>query len=189
MTFWRTLHSISEDVAFVFGFSLNMLLLIIIKKVEVRSLKKYNVLLLQCCYIDIFLIVTNFITKPVIVFHQKSIYSLSNGFLRPIGGPIEMIGILSWITSICFCICSMPVSFILRYRVVCLHKEISKVFYITSLFIAFLGSSFFAVIGWKFHYLDNRDKAYLAENKFAWLMADDEGKVKIASVCPAVSIT
>ena len=142
MTFWRGLHSINEDVAFVFGSSLNILLLIIIEKVEVRSLKKYNVVLLQC-WIDIFQIITNFITKPV-VFHQESICRKYSNRRAPLlrawkidSSPFIRIftvffqwWIFSWVTSVCFCMCSMPVSFIFRYRTVCLHKEISRMFYI-----------------------------------------------------------
>ena len=184
--FWRTFHSINEDLAFAFGFSMNILLLIVIKKVEIRSLQKYNVLLIQCCCIDMLQIITCFIVKPVVVFHKKNLYLLSNGLLRPIGGEIEMIGIISWAVFVSFCICSMPISFIFRYRIVCSHANISKGFYMISLIVAFCGALLFGVIGWKFHYLDNHNNAYLAELYFPWLMADDKGKVKAASVCPAV---
>ena len=42
------------------------------------------------------------------------------------------------------------------------------------------------VMVWKFHYVDGREMAYLAED-FSWLMADDKGEVKAASVCCNVS--
>ena len=178
---------INEDVAFFFGFTLNILLLVIIKKIKVNSIQKYNILLLQCCCIDMFQVFTSFITKPVLVFDKRNMYYLTNGFLRPIGGRIEMLGIIFWTVSVCFCICSMPVSYIFRYRIVCLSAEISKGFYITSLFAALSGPLIYGVFIWKFHYLDNQHLTYLAEEAFPWLMADDEGKVKAASVCPAVS--
>ena len=189
MTFWRTFHSINEDLAFVFGFSLNVLLLIIIKRVEVKSMKKYNILLLQCCCVDMLQVVSSFVVKPVIVIHEKSLYYLSNGILRPIGGPVEMLGIITWTISVFFCINSMPVTYVFRYRTVCLNATISKTFYISSLIMAFLSASTFGIIQWKFHYLHNKNMTYLAENNFGWLMADDEGKVKAASVCFAVSFT
>ena len=99
-----------------------------------------------------------------------------------------MIGIILWSTSVFLCICSMPVSFVFRYRIVCLQEEISKKFYITSLCIALFNVSIFGTILWKFHYLDNKDMTYLAELNFGWLMADEEGKVKAASVCLSVSL-
>ena len=187
MTFWRKFHHINEDVVFPFGFCLNILLLIVIKKVKVKSMEKYNTVLFQCCCVDLYQNIITFIVKPVTVMHNKSLYYLSNGFLRPIGGPIEMIGIILWSTSVFLCICSMPVSFVFRYRIVCLQEEISKKFYITSLCIALFNVSIFGTILWKFHYLDNKDMTYLAESNFAWLMADEEGKVKAVSVCLSVS--
>ena len=187
MTFWRNFHLINEDLVFPIGFSLNILLLILIKKVQVKGMKQYNVLLFQCCCIDMYQCIITFIVKPVTVMHERSLYYLSNGFLRPIGGPIEMLGIIMWSTSVFLCICSMPISYIFRYRTVCLNREISNRFYIVSLSIAFVNITIFGMILWKFHYLDNQNITYLAEKNFAWLMADDEGKVKAASVCPAVS--
>ena len=187
MAFWRTFHGINEDVAFVFGFSLNILLLFIIRQIQVKAMQKYNILLIQCCCIDLFQVFVTFIVKPIIVIHQKSVYLLSDGFLRPIGGCIEMFGIITWATSVFFSINSMPVSFIFRYRTVCLNTEISKKFYIISLIVAFLNASMFGMILLKFHYLDNRHLTYLAEEKLSWLIADDQGKVKAASVSLAVS--
>src|SRR5690606_30839962 len=137
--------------------------------------------------VDLLQVFVSFIVKPVTVMYKKSEYFLSNGFLRPIGGPIEMIGIALWTVSVFFCINSMPVSFIFRYRTLCLNTTISKKFYIASLIAAFLSASTFGIIVWKFHYLDNKDLTYLAEKSFPWLMADDEGKVKAASACPGVS--
>ena len=187
MAFWRTFHSINEDVAFGFGLSLNVLLLFIIKKVKIKSMQKYNILLLQCCCVDLIQVFSSFIVKPVIVIHEKSLYYLSNGPLRSIGGPIEMLGIITWATSVFFCINSMPVTYLFRYRTVCLNTTISKTFYTTSLLIAFLSASTYGMIMWKFHYLDNWNMAHLTEQNFAWLIADDEGKVKAASVCFTVS--
>ena len=189
MAFWRTFHSINEDLAFVFGFSLNVLLLAVIKVIKVKGLEKYNILLFQCCCIDLFQVFISFIVKPVIVIHNKSEYFLSNGFLRPIGGWLEMITIITWSTSVFFCINSMPISYIFRYRMLCLNKIISREFYVFSLIVAFCSASSFGIIVWKFHYLDYRHMAYLAEKSFPWLMADDEGKVKAASVCLVVSST
>ena len=187
MTFWRDFHRINEDLVFPFGFSLNVLLLIIIKNVKVPSLKKYNILLLQCCCIDMYQSIITFIVKPVTVMHERSLYYLSNGFLRPIGGPIEMLGIILWSTSVFLCICSMPVSFVFRHRMVVLNKQITNKFYITCLSIAVFNIAIFGTILWKFHYIDNQNMTYLAEKNFGWLMADDEGKVKAASVCLNVS--
>ena len=187
MTFWRIFHRINEDFAFACGFSLNVLLLIVITKIQVKSLQKYNILLIQCCCVDMIQVITTFVVKPMAIVHQKNIYYMSNGFLRPIGGWVEMLGIVSWIISVFFCISSMPVSFIFRYRTVVLNAEISKKFYIISLVIVFISASTFGIIIWKFHYLDNRHLTYVAEEPLAWLVADDEGKVKTASVCFAVS--
>ena len=189
MTFWRSFHRINEDVVFPFSFGLNILLLIIIKNVKVPSLKKYNILLFQCCCIDMYQCIITFIVKPVTVMHQRSLYYLSNGFLRPIGGPIEMVGIIMWSTSVFLCICSMPVSFVFRYRIVCLNQQITNKFYFISLSVALCNVFIFGMILWKFHYLDNKNMTYLAEKNFPWLMADDEGKVKAASVCLNVSFT
>ena len=188
MTFWRTFHQISEDIAFLLGFGLNILLLIVIKKIRVKSLQKYNILLFQCCCIDMLQDIISFIVKPVLIFDKQNMYYLSNGFLRPIGGPIEMVGIALWGTSACFCVCSMPVSFVFRYRTVCLNATISKTFYATSVIIAFLSASSYGIYVWKFQYMDNGQMTYLAEEPLAWLIADDEGKVKAASFCYAVSL-
>ena len=187
MTFWRTFHSINEDLAFICGFTLNMLLLMVIKVIKVKAMKKYNILLFQCCCVDMLQVIISFLVKPAMVVHKRNLYHLSNGFLRPMGGLIEMIGIMSWGISVFFCICSMPVSYIFRYRALCLNSEISKKFYIISLTVAFLSASTFGLIQLKFHYIDNRHMTYLAENSFGWLMADDEGKVKAAIVCFSVS--
>ena len=187
MTVWRTLHSINEDVSFSLGFFFNVLLLIVIKKVKVKSMQEYNILLFQCCCVDMFQVMTSFIVKPITVMHNRSEYFLSNGFLRSTGGDIEMLGIVAWITSVFFCIDSMPITFIFRYRTVCLNHGTSKRFYAISLIIAFLIASIFGIIVWKKHYIENGHLAYLAENNFGWLMADDKGKVKAASVCPGVS--
>ena len=187
MTFWRTFHAVNETIAFVFGFGLNILLLIVIHRVKIKAMQKYNILLLQCCCVDILQVITSFIVKPILVIHSKSLYYLSNGFLRSIGGDIEMLGICLWTTSVFFCINSMPVTYVFRYRTVCLNATISKTFYISSLIMAFLSASTFGMIQWKFHYLDNKNMTYLAENNFGWLMADDEGKVKAASVTFVVS--
>ena len=189
MAFWRTFHSLNEDFVFVLGFTLNVLLLIVIKKVKIKLMQKYNILLLQWCCVDMFQLLTNFIVKPVTVFHQKSLYYLSNGFLRPIGGLTEVLGICLWATSVCFCICSMPVSFIFRYRIMCLHAEISKKFYILSMIVAFLSASTMGIIVLKFQHIDNHHLVYLAEEGFPWLMADNEGKVKAVCICPAVSLS
>ena len=188
MAFWRRFHEINEDLASVLGFSLNLILLIIIKTIKVRSLQNYNILLIQCCCVDMFLIVTSFIVKPVIVFHKRNEYLLSNGLLRSFGGSIEMVGICLWSTAIFFCISSMPVSYIFRYRTVCLNAQISKKFYVLSLLIAMFTAFLFGIIIWKFHYIDGRAMTYLAEEGFPWLMADNEGKVKAASACPGVSV-
>ena len=188
MALWRTFHEINEDLASLFGFILNLILLTVIKTIKLKSLQKYNIVLIQCCCVDMFLVLTSFIVKPVVVFHKKNEYFLSNGFLRPIGGTIEVLGIYLWATSVFFCISSMPVSYIFRYRTVCLNAQISTKFYVTSLLIAMFTASTTGVIFWKFHYIDGREMAYLAEESFPWLMADDEGKVKAASVCPGVSI-
>ena len=187
MTIWRTFNSINEDLAFGFGLSLNLLLLIVIHKVKVVALKKYNLLLLQCCIIDLIQVVISFLVKPVIVIHKRTLYYLSNGFLRPTGGMIEAVGIEAWLFSVFFCIGSMPVAFVFRYRTVCLRATISKKFYITALIIAALNACIYTSVSWKYHFIENRDMLYLAEEGFAWLMADDEGKVKAASACPAVS--
>ena len=175
-------------MAFIFGFSLNVLLLIVIHKIKIKILKQYNILLIQCCCVDLFQVIISFIVKPVVVFYKKDEYLLSNGFLRPIGGWVEMLGVVLWATSVMFCISSMPVSYIFRYRTVCLNAKISAKFYIFSLFIAMLVTSTFAIIVWKFHYIDGREMAYLAEKGFPWLMADDKGEVKAASVCLSVSL-
>ena len=187
MAFWRKLYNTNENISFALGFSLNILLLIIIRKVDTQSIRKYNILLLQCCCIDCVLGVARFVVKPAIVIHQKNMYHLSSGFLHGIGGDIEMLGISLWGTSICLCVCSMPVSFIFRYRTMCLNTEISKQFYIISLITALLGASLYGLIIWKFHYIDYGHMTYLAEKGFAWIMGDDEGKVKAASVGLAVS--
>ena len=187
MTFWRTFHAINEDLAFAFGFSLNILLLIVIKKIKIKSLKEYNILLFQCCCVDLLQVVISFVVKPIIVVCEKSEYFISNGFLRPIGGDIEMLGIVSWSTSVFFCINSMPISFVFRYQTLCLNAKISMKFYVVSLIAAFLSASTFGWIMWKFHYLDNRHLTYLAEHSFSWLIADDENNVRAISVCPTVS--
>ena len=189
MTFWRTFHSINEDVAFVSGLSLNLLLLFLIYNVKTKSMQKYNILLLQCCIIDLIQVVMSFIVKPVLVVHKKNLYYLSNGFLRPIGGWVEGLGIAVWTSSVFLSVDSMPVSFIFRYQTVCLHKQISTRFYVISLIVAALSASTFGFVVWKFHYLDHHHLAYMAEEGFAWLMADGNGKVKAASVCPTVSFT
>ena len=186
---WRTFHTINEDMAFASGLSLNLLLLFLIHKVKIKSMQKYNVLLLQCCCVDMFQIFISFIVKPVVIFHKRNEYFLSNGFLRPIGGWVEMLGITLWTISVFFCINSMPLSYIFRYRTLCLKKEVSKVFYVTSLFIALCSASSFGIIIWKYHYIDNGHLTYMAEEGFGWLMADDEGKVKAASACPGVSFS
>ena len=183
---WRQFHRINEDLAFTFGFSLNILLLIVIKTIKVQALKKYNILLFQCCCIDMFQVIITFIVKPVTVMHERSLYYLSNGFLRPIGGPIEMVGIIMWSTSVFLCICSMPLSYVFRYRIVCQSAEISKKFYVISLGVALLNISIFGMIIWNFHYLENKSMIHIAEANFPWLR-DDEGKVKAASVCFHVS--
>ena len=186
MTFWRSFHSINEDAAFLLGFSLNILLLIVIKKVRVKSMKKYNILLLQCCIIDLLQVVISFVVKPVVIIHKRTLYYLSNGFLRPVGGVIEMIGIDLWSASVFFCINSMPVSYVFRYRTVCLNAEISTRFYMLSLVIAALSASIYTTVSWKFHFMDNQQLLYTAEKSISWLMADDEGKVKASGVCPGV---
>ena len=187
MTFWRNFHSFNEDVAFVIGFSLNMLLLFTITKVHAKSMKNYNILLIQCCCVDLIQSFTSFIVKPAIIFHEKNEYFLSNGFLRPIGGDVEMLGITLWAISLFFCINSMPLSYVFRYQTLCLNKEVSKKFYVISLLIALCNASSFGIIIWKYHYIDNRHLTYMAEESFGWLMADDEGKVKAASACPNVN--
>ena len=187
MTFWRTFHLINEDVAFVLGFTSNLLILIIIKATKVKAMQKYNILLLQCCCIDMFQVMVSFIVKPILVFHKGNMYYLSNGFLRSIGGWIEMSGIILWATSACFCVSSMPISYIFRYRTICLNAEISKTFYVTTLIIAFLSAFSYGINVLKFHYLDNRHLAYLAEDSLSWLIDDSDGRVKAASFCPAVS--
>ena len=187
MTFWRTFHAVNENVAFVLGLSLNIILLTVIKKVTVKSMQKYNILLLQCCCIDLIQVFISFIVKPVIVIEQKTLYYLSNGFLRPIGGWVEMLGIDLWSASVFFCINSMPVSYVFRYRTVVLNAEISKRFYILSLIIAALSASVFTIVSWKYHFMENQHLLYTAEKNIAWLMADDEGKVKASGVCPGVS--
>ena len=98
-----------------------------------------------------------------------------------------MLGITLWTISVFFCINSMPISYIFRYRTLCLNKEVSKKFYVISLIVAICNASSFGIIIWKFHYIDNAQWTYLAEEGIGWLMADDEGKVKAASACPGVS--
>ena len=187
MMFWRAFHFVNETLAFVFGFGLNTLLLILILTTKIKSMRKFNILLIQCCCIDMLQVLISFIVKPIIVFHNKNEYFLSNGFLRPIGGPIEMLGIVSWTSSVCFCVCATPISYIFRYRTVCLNETISTKFYVTSVIIAFLSASSYGIYAWKFHYLDNHHLAYLAEESLGWLIADNEGEVKAISFCPAVS--
>ena len=186
MSFWRTFHSIHEDLVFVLGFSLNVLLLIVIKTIKIKSLQKYNILLLQCCCVDLLQILITFIVKPITILHHRNLYYLSNGFLRPIGGQIEMIGILLWITSVCFCVCSMPISFIFRYRILCLNATISKKFYIISLIVAFLSASTLGITVWNFQYIDNGHLTYLTEG-FSWLLGEKEDKVKATASCSVVS--
>lgn len=185
--FWRTFHAINEDLAFGSGLSLNLLLLYLVKKVTIKSMQKYNILLIQCCCVDMFQLFISFIVKPVVIFHERNEYFLSNGFLRPFGGWVEMLGITLWTISVFFCINSMPLSYIFRYWTLCLNKEVSKKFYVISLIIAICSASSFGIIIWKFHYLDNAQWTYLAEEGIGWLMVDDEGKVKAASACPGVS--
>ena len=182
-------HAINENLAFISGSSLNILLLIIVTRVRIKAMKNYNVLLLQCCFVDLIQVVISFIVKPVIVIHKRTLYYLSNGFLRPIGGVIEAVGIEAWSASVFFCISSMPVAYIFRYRTVCLSAEISPRFYILSLILAVLNSSIYTLISWKYHYNENRHLLYLAESSFPWLMADDEGKVQASGICPGVSIS
>ena len=187
MTYWRTFHSVNEDVAFVIGFCLNMLLLFTTTKIHVKAMQNYNILLIQCCCVDLIQSFTSFIVKPLVIFHEKNEYFLSNGFLRPIGGWVEMLGITIWVTSLFFCVNSMPVSYIFRYRTLCLNVQISNKFYICSLAVALLSASTYGFVVWKYHYMDYGHLAYTGEKGLAWLLADDEGKVKAASFCPAVS--
>jgi len=189
MTFWRTFHSVNEDFAFACGFGLNVLLIVVIIKIKVKSLQKYNILLIQCCCVDMIQVITTFVVKPLAIVDHRNIYYLSNGFLRLFGGSIEMLGLVLWLNSVLLCISSMPVSFIFRYRTVVSNTAITKKFYIISLIIVFMSASTFGIIVWKFHFLDNRNLTYLAEEPLAWLLADDEGKVKAASVCFAVSFS
>ena len=186
MMFWRAFHSINEDVASFLGFTLNILLLFVIKKMNIKAMQQYNILLIQCCVVDLIQVFLSFIVKPVIVIHHKSLYNLTNGFLRPIGGYVEMLGILAWVTSVFFCINSMPVSYIFRYRTLCLHKRISAKFYITSLIVAFFSASTFGIVSWVFHYTKNQHLLFWGETNIAWLMADDDGKVKTAVIYVAV---
>ena len=53
--------------------------------------------------------------------------------------------------------------------------------------MAFLSASTYGIAIWKFHYSDYYELRYLAEEGFGWLLADDEGKVKAASISPFVS--
>ena len=182
MVNWRIFHSISEDLAFAFGFTLNTLLLILIMKIKVKSMQQYNILLFQCCCVDMFQVVISFIVKPIVVVYENNEYYLTNGFLRPIGGGVEMLGFVLWGSSVFFCICSMTVSFIFRYITICLEGEISKKFYIISLIVAFLSASSYGVLVWKFYYIDYGHMTYLAEEKLSWLMADDEGKVDAIAI-------
>ena len=186
MTFWRQFHFINECIAFICGFGLNTLLLIAIRKVDIKAMRKYNILLFQCCCVDMFQLIIGFLAKPVVVVHNKNVYFLSNGFLRSVGGWVEMTGIIFWAIAVFFCINSMPVSYIFRYRTLCLNAKISARFYIVSLTMAFFNASIFGILVLKFHYLDNSNMVYLAEG-LSWLMADDEGRVKAASVCLTVS--
>ena len=188
MAFWRTFHTVNENVVFILGFTLNVLLLIVIKKVKVKAMQKYNVLLIQCCCVDLFQIFISIIVRPVTMSYNNNVYFLTNGFLRRIGGHAEMLGICLWVTSVCFCVCSMPISYVFRYRMMCLKSEISVKFYVISLVLTLPSASAVGAIVWKFHYINNHNLLYLAENGFSWLMADDEGKVKAASICPAVSL-
>ena len=189
MAFWRTFHSLNEDLVFILGFTLNIMLLIVIKKVRIKLMQKYNILLLQCCCVDMFQLLTNFIVKPIYIIHKRSLYYMSNGFLRPIGGWAEVLGICLWATSVCFCVCSMPVSFIFRYRILCLNAEISKKFYVISLTVAFLSASTMGIIVLKFQHIDNHHLVYLAEEAFPWLVAESDGRVRAVCICPAVSLS
>ena len=189
MTFWRTFHLINEDLAFVFGFVLNILLLVITKKVKVKSLQKYNTLLFQCCCVDMLQVIISIIVKPIIIVQQKNLYYLCNGFLRSTGWPIEAVGICLWTTSVFFCINSMPVSYIFRYRTVVLNAKIHKGFYIISLVTAFFSASTFGALLWTFNSSGNVEIPYSTQKSLSWLIGDDKGKISVASFYPAVSFT
>ena len=188
MTYWRRFHSIGEDLAFAFGFSLNILLLIVIKTIKVQAMKKYNILLFQCCCVDMFQVIISFIVKPIVIVYEANEYYLTNGFLRPIGGFVEMAGFVLWGSSVFFCINSMPVSFIFRYRILCLDSEISKKFYIIALVMAFISASSYGILIWKFYYIDDGHLTYIAEDKLSWLIPDEEGKVKAVAIGFSVSL-
>ena len=188
MTAWTTFHRVNEDLAFFFGLSLNILLLFSIKTIRIRAMRKYNILLFQCCCIDMFQVIITFVVKPTVAFYDKKAFILTNGFLRPIGGWIEVLGIGLWTVSMCLCISSLPVSYVFRYRTVVLNVDISKTFYVTSLIIAFLVSSVYGMFFYKFHYMDSHHLTYLAEAYFPWLANDKDNKVKAVSLCSTVSL-
>ncbi|KAE9547876.1 hypothetical protein FO519_008913 [Halicephalobus sp. NKZ332] len=145
-------------------------------------MKKFSYLLLQCCCIDFLLSIITFIVKPVITIYESRMYNLTGGYLRAFGGVVEMLGITIWQIFFFFTICSMPVSFVFRYRVLCQNANISIKFYFSSLAISFLCASTFGIIVFFTQYIPGKDVAYLADTKLKWLLADDEGKVLAVSV-------
>ena len=70
MLFLRELHRVNEYIASTVGIILNTVLLYVIIACKIPKMRQYNIILLQTCCLDFFLLFSHILAAPVSCFKK-----------------------------------------------------------------------------------------------------------------------
>ena len=114
------IHRNNAYVCFIFGTTLNLLLLLIILKKSPKELKVYSLILLQIVFIDFYYLCVTFLVEPVPFMDNGNICAINMGRLSGHGFSFSFNYALYqlWNFGTLLSLDSMPLQFFYRYMVV-----------------------------------------------------------------------
>ncbi|KAH7703164.1 7TM GPCR protein [Aphelenchoides avenae] len=130
-----SMYSMVSWMSFGMGLLLNAFLILLIRKRSVKEMKRYNIMLLQTCVLDIYALVVSAIVQPIYIMLEGSNVMLMNGPFRGVPQPWSFFLVEMWIFGYYFSVVSIVVQFVYRYLILCKGLTVSTRTYFTMVVI------------------------------------------------------
>ncbi|KAI1711593.1 serpentine type 7TM GPCR chemoreceptor srd domain-containing protein [Ditylenchus destructor] len=124
-----TLHNINCWAVVTLGLTLNGLLIWLVKNRSTKEMNAYRRILLQTCFVDIFMIVIIGIVQPIYIVHNGYNTMISNGISSNFGHSLEFVFMMCWFFGLYFSILSNYVPVAYCYFQICWLKQMSMKVY------------------------------------------------------------
>ncbi|KAF7638002.1 hypothetical protein Mgra_00002455 [Meloidogyne graminicola] len=121
----RTIYGLLDSFVLIFGVSMNLLLIYLIKTKTATGMEIYKKLLYMSCFMDLIVSFWTFIVQPIPCISHGYRTVLMNGIFRNSSQPIRYAVYLMWIQLMLIFLCTTITQYVYRYCILCKNGIIS----------------------------------------------------------------